>query len=129
MVAVALDDMVGGETYVRKAPSMNILSIAEAFGDETGRVEVGIQPGEKLHEQMIGVEDAMNTYDYGDYYKILPTIHLWDRAADMVKGGRLVKADFEYVSHTNDEWMEVDELRLWIKENLGGFSSTSSIVI
>ena len=129
MVAIALDDMVGGETYVRKAPSMSITDIAEAFGHENERVEIGIQPGEKLHEQMIGAEDAMNTYDYGDYYKILPTINLWDRGADMVKGGQLVPADFEYVSDANDSWMSIDELQSWIRENLGVKPLTSGTTI
>lgn len=126
MVGIALDDMVGGETYVRKAPSMAITDIADAFDSGLERVEVGIQPGEKLHEQMIGAEDAMHTYDYGDYYKILPTINLWDRAADMVKGGRLVDAAFKYVSDTNDHWMRVDELQAWIRGHLGDTSPTSS---
>ncbi len=126
MVGTALKDMVGGETYVRKAPSMTITDIADAFGPDLERREVGIQPGEKLHEQMIGAEDALYTYDYGDYYKILPTINLWDRAADMVKGGKPVAADFEYVSDTNDHWMSVDELRSWITANLGSSPHTSS---
>jgi FlaA1/EpsC-like NDP-sugar epimerase len=126
MVGTALKDMVGGETYVRKAPSMTITDIADAFGPDLERREVGIQPGEKLHEQLIGAEDALHTYDYGDYYKILPTINLWDRAADMVKGGKLVAADFEYVSDTNDHWMSVEELRSWITANLGSSPHTSS---
>jgi UDP-N-acetylglucosamine 4,6-dehydratase (inverting) len=125
MVGTALEDMVGGETYVRKAPSMAITDIADAFGPDLERREVGIQPGEKLHEQMIGAEDALYTFDYGDYYKILPTINLWDRAADMVKGGKPVAADFEYVSDTNDHWMSVDELRSWITANLGSSPHTS----
>lgn len=129
MVGIALDDMLGGETYVRKAPSMAITDIADAFGSGLERVEVGIQPGEKLHEQMIGAEDAMHTYDYGDYYKILPTINLWDRSADMVKGGQLVNADFEYVSDTNDHWMGVDELQAWIRGNLGDSSPTLTSVV
>ena len=126
MVGIALDDMVGGETYVRKAPSMTITDIADAFGADSERIEVGIQPGEKLHEQMIGAEDAMHTYDYGDYYKILPTINLWDRAADMVKGGQLVSPDFEYISDSNDDWMTVDQLRTWVTANLGELSAPDS---
>jgi FlaA1/EpsC-like NDP-sugar epimerase len=104
---------------------MTITDIADAFGPDLERREVGIQPGEKLHEQMIGAEDALYTFDYGDYYKILPTINLWDRAADMVKGGKPVAADFEYVSDTNDHWMSVDELRSWITANLGSSPHTS----
>ena len=120
MVATALSDMLGGETYIRKAPSMPIVEIASAFSPETPPITVGIQPGEKLHEQMIGAEDAPFTYDYGDFYKILPAINLWDRSADLVKQGILVEPEFEYVSDTNDAWMSQAELKKWIDENLQG---------
>ncbi len=118
MVATALRDMLGGETYVRKAPSMKITEIASAFGSEILSITVGIQPGEKLHEQMIGAEDAPFTYDYGSYYKILPAINLWDRSADLVKEGVLVDPQFEYSSDENETWMSSADLKKWIYENL-----------
>lgn len=118
MVAKALSDMLGGETYIRKAPSMQITEIANAFSSEHPPALVGIQPGEKLHEQMIGAEDAPFTYDYGDFYKIIPSVNLWDRSADLVKNGVHVDPGFQYSSDTNKVWMSQAELKKWIDENL-----------
>lgn len=118
-VGLALEDMSGGETYVRKAPSMKITDIAAAFEAEIFPDELGVQPGEKLHEQMIGIEDAQYTYDYGNYFKIVPAVNLWNREADLVKDGKPVGSDFQYSSDLNDTWMSQDELKSWIKENLG----------
>jgi len=67
---------------------------------------------------MIGLEDAPTTYEFPDYYKILPAINLWDRDADMVKGGKLVNEDFVYTSDHNSSWMKVGELQDWISKNL-----------
>lgn len=119
LVWTAFDDMVGGEIYVRKIPSMNIMDIAEAVAPGKPTQVVGIRPGEKLHEQMIGPEDAPNTYEYGEYYKILPTINTWDPAADMIKGGTPVAEGFTYTSDTNTEWMSVPELQAWVQQELG----------
>ena len=119
LVWTAFDDMVGGEIYVRKIPSMNIMDIAEAVAPGKPTQVVGIRPGEKLHEQMIGPEDAPNTYEYGEYYKILPTINTWDPAADMIKGGTPVTEGFTYTSDTNTEWMSVPALQAWVQQKLG----------
>ena len=118
MVWHAFADMVGGEIYVKKIPSMTITEIAEAVAPGKPTKTVGIRPGEKLHEQMIGVEDAPTTYEYDGYFKILPAIHLWDRDADMVKAGKPVAEDFVYTSDQNSEWMRIEELQTWIEENL-----------
>ena len=74
----AFKDMVGGEIYVKKIPSMNILDIAEASAPGVNHEIVGIRPGEKIHEQMIGEEDAPHTYEYSNYFKILPAINGWN---------------------------------------------------
>ena len=79
---------------------------------------IGIRPGEKLHEQMIGVEDAAFTYEYDGYYKILPAINGWHNDPLRIKKGKKVDLDFVYNSFTNKEWMTNDELRLWIRNNL-----------
>ena len=126
LVWTAFDDMVGGEIYVRKIPSMNILDIAEAVAPGKPTQVVGIRPGEKLHEQMIGPEDAPNTYEYGAYYKILPTINTWDPSADMIKGGTPVAEGFTYTSDTNREWMSVPELQAWVQQELGKPGSAPS---
>ena len=114
----AFDDMVGGEIYVQKIPSMNIMDIAQAIAPGKETTVVGIRPGEKLHEQMIGHEDAPNTYEYDDYFKILPTINTWQPAADLIKTGTAVPEDFTYTSDQNSEWMSVEQLQAWITEHL-----------
>ena len=113
----AFDDMVGGEIYVKKIPSMKITDIAAAVAKNSLQMIVGIRPGEKLHEQMIGTEDAPHTYEYDGYYKILPAIHNWSQDPDRIKDGSLVSPDFTYSSDNNPEWMTIDTLRLWIDKN------------
>ena len=71
LVWKAIDDMVGGETYVKKIPSMKVTELASAVSPNSKQKIIGIRPGEKLHEQMIGTEDELYTYEYDDYYKIL----------------------------------------------------------
>ena len=113
----AFDDMKGGEIYVKKIPSMKITDIALAVDDTVNQEEVGIRPGEKLHEQMIGSEDALYTYEYNEYFKILPSINNWSNDPDRVGKGVRVDSDFLYSSDNNKEWMEVNELKEWIEKN------------
>jgi len=111
------DDMDGGEIYVKKIPSMGILDIARAVNPEASHKIIGIRPGEKVHEQMIGMEDALHTYEYDDYYKILPAIYNWSSDPAHNKGGKKVNDNFIYSSDTNNERMSVDKLRKWINNN------------
>jgi UDP-N-acetylglucosamine 4,6-dehydratase len=113
----ALDDMVGGEIYVRRIPSMKVVDIARAVVPAARHEIVGIRPGEKVHEQMIGVDDAPYTFEYPDHYKILPAIHDWSSDPARTTGGRAVPAGFTYASDTNPEWMTVDTLRAWVDTN------------
>ncbi len=113
----AFDDMVGGEIYVKKIPSMKVTDIASAVAQDARQDIIGIRPGEKLHEQMISFEDAPHTYEYADYYKILPSIHNWSLDPQRINGGRLVGSDFTYSSDNNKEWMEIETLRTWIAQN------------
>jgi UDP-N-acetylglucosamine 4,6-dehydratase/5-epimerase len=113
----AFDDMIGGEIYVKKIPSMNIMDLARTVAPDAQLKEVGIRPGEKLHEQMIGVEDAPSTYEYGDYYKILPVINGWSDDEDRIKDGLKVAEDFVYESSTNSDWMTKETLQAWLSEN------------
>lgn len=117
LVCHAFDDMVGGEIYVKKIPSMKVTDIALALAPEATHRIVGIRPGEKMHEQMIGPEDAANTYEYDQHYKILPAIHNWNRDPNRINGGKLVAPHFTYCSDNNAEWMSVDALRSWVKLN------------
>ena len=113
----AFDDMQGGEIYVKKIPSMNICDIATAVDANCEQKEIGIRPGEKLHEQMIGVEDAPHTYEYQGHYKILPSIHSWDSDARRIKDGVRVPEGFCYTSDNNKSWMTIPELQKWIEAN------------
>lgn len=113
----AFDDMVGGEIYVKKIPSMNICDIAKAVNPGCEQKTIGIRPGEKLHEQMIGVEDAPHTYEYAGHYKILPAINNWDKDQNRIKDGKPVGDGFSYCSDNNKEWMTIPELQAWIAKN------------
>ena len=113
----AFADMVGGEIYVKKIPSMSIIDIANAIEPKNELKVIGIRPGEKLHEQMIGIEDAEYTYEYKDYFKILPNINGWAKTPERIKDGIQVPSDFVYSSENNYEWMSPDNLRLWLDEN------------
>ncbi|NBR88437.1 MAG: UDP-N-acetylglucosamine 4,6-dehydratase (inverting) [Rhodobacteraceae bacterium] len=114
----AFEDMIGGEIYVKKIPSMKVTDIASVVAPEAEQKIVGIRPGEKLHEQMIGVEDAPFTYEYGDYFKILPAINDWATDQSRIKLGKPVPDNFQYASDNNPEWMPQGELAQWISSNL-----------
>jgi UDP-N-acetylglucosamine 4,6-dehydratase (inverting) len=111
------DDMRGGEIYVKKIPSMKVTDIATAIGSECKQEEVGIRPGEKLHEQMIGSEDALYTYEYLSHFKILPSINNWSNDPKRIGDGIKVELDFTYCSNSNKEWMEIETLKEWILNN------------
>ncbi len=113
----AFEDMEGGEIYVKKIPSMKVTDVASALVPEARQEIVGIRPGEKLHEQMIGPEDAAYTYEYQDHYKILPAIHQWSDDPKRIKDGKSVAADFIYSSDNNPEWMTIEQLSHWVAQN------------
>ena len=113
----AFEDMLGGEIYVKKIPSMTITDIAKAVAPEAEQKIIGIRPGEKLHEQMIGVEDAPHTFEYKEHFKILPAIHNWSKDPERIKNGKRVPDDFMYSSDNNTEWMSAEDLSKWINEN------------
>ena len=113
----AFEDMVGGEIYVRKIPSMKVTDVARAVAPGARHDIVGIRPGEKLHEQMIAPEDAPHTYEFVSHYKILPAIHNWSQDPGRINGGKLVASDFTYSSDNNTDWMHIDTLRAWIEKN------------
>ncbi len=115
----AFEDMVGGEIYVKKIPSMKIVELAKAIAPKAKQKIIGIRPGEKVHEQMIGVEDALSTYIYKDYFKILPLINDWNEDKKRIKDGKKVKESFSYNSRDNDDWMTKKELLSWLKSNEG----------
>lgn len=113
----AFVDMVGGEIYVKKIPSMKVTDLARVVAPEAKQEVVGIRPGEKLHEQMIGTEDAYFTYEYPEHYKILPQINDWNKDVNRIKDGKKVPEGFVYASDNNAEWMSDAELQAWIDAN------------
>ncbi len=113
----AFEDMLGGEIYVKKIPSMTIGQIAEAVDPDATQKIIGIRPGEKLHEQMISAEDAAHTFEYDAHYKILPAINDWSNDPARIKDGRKVDEGFTYASDNNADWMDAPELRTWIEAN------------
>tara|TARA_B100002003_G_scaffold210813_1_gene206883 strand:+ start:31607 stop:32605 length:999 start_codon:yes stop_codon:yes gene_type:complete len=113
----AFEDMEGGEIYVKKIPSMKVTDLARVVAPDAKHEIVGIRPGEKLHEQMIGAEDSYYTYEYPEHFKILPAIHDWSADAARIKDGKKVPEGFVYSSDNNTEWMSDDELQAWIDAN------------
>ncbi len=105
-----LDRMVGGEVFVPKIPSMNIMDLARAVGPECKTEIVGIRPGEKLHEVMVPKDDARNTVEFKDHYVIKPDFRYFSRRFNDGEG-KPVPEDFEYNSGTNSWWLTTDELK------------------
>lgn len=116
LVLLALEESKGGETYVFKNPSYKVLDIAKAINPK-GEIEiVGIREGEKLHEVMITSDDSRSTYDYGNHYIIYPNYVWWSSETYMKPNGTLIEENWEYNSSNNTQWLDVDELRLRIKD-------------
>ena len=111
------NDMFGGEIYVKKIPSIKVLNIAKVVAPKANHKIIGIRPGEKLHEQMISSEDAPHTYEYKDYYKILPALNNLSKDQKRIGEGKKVANDFTYSSEKNTDWMEDLVLQEWIEEN------------
>ena len=118
MVFYAIEKAWGGEVFVPKIPSYKISDVATAIAPELEHKLVGIRPGEKLHEQMISAEDAVSTYEYDDYYKILPVINEWSSDENRIKDGKKVPEDFVYSSESNKVWVTKDELKQWLDQNI-----------
>ena len=113
----AFEDMIGGEIYVKKIPSMKVTDLAKVIAPNTKQKIIGIRPGEKLHEQMISSEDALSTFEYSEHFKILPQIHDWHLDSMRIKDGKKVPDGFVYASDTNADWMSDKSLQTWIEEN------------
>ena len=117
LVWKAFNDMCGGEIYVKKIPSMKVTDLARAVDKNAVQKVIGIRPGEKLHEEMIGEDDSLYTYEYDGYFKILPAINNWSSSKKLIKNGRKVENGFSYTSYSNEEWMSIDTLQAWVKNN------------
>jgi FlaA1/EpsC-like NDP-sugar epimerase len=117
LVWTALEEMQGGEIYVKKIPSMKVVDIASVIDPVAIQDVVGIRPGEKIHEQMIGSEDSYYTFEYPEHFKILPTINDWGVSPERIKDGKKVPEGFVYSSDNNTEWMSDADLQAWIDDH------------
>jgi len=117
LVWYAFNNMIGGEIYVKKIPSIKITDIAKVIAPHSKFEVIGIRPGEKLHEQMIGIEDSYTTFEYKDHFKILPQLNNWGIDKKRIKQGKKVKEGFIYSSEDNPDWMTKTYLKNWIKDN------------
>jgi UDP-N-acetylglucosamine 4,6-dehydratase len=109
LVLLALRTLHGGEIFVPKIPSMRITDLVEAIAPGCETVDVGIRPGEKLHELMIGADDARRTLEFPRHYVIRPDLSYWNE--DNYPDGTPVPERFEYASDTNSEWLSVEAMR------------------
>ena len=106
--------MVGGELFVPKIPSINMIDLAKAICPDCKTEIIGIRPGEKLHEIMVPKDDARRTLEYEDYYIIQPDFRFFERRFNGEKG-KQVSNDFEYRSDTNPWRLSIEEMREMIK--------------
>jgi UDP-N-acetylglucosamine 4,6-dehydratase/5-epimerase len=113
----AVEMMCGGELFVPKIPSMNIMAMARAIAPECEYETIGIRPGEKLHEMMISKDDARRTLEFDDYYVIEPANQNWwePERSPILNGGKPCPEDFEYTSNNNDRWLDEEQLRALIE--------------
>lgn len=108
----SLERMKGGEIFVPKIPSMNIIDLARAIAPDCQTEIVGIRPGEKLHEVMVPEDDARYTLEYEDHFAILPFFYHEDiEGYARRNGGQRCPEGFRYSSDTNNRWLSVDEMR------------------
>lgn len=110
LVLHAMAMMHGGEVFVPKIPSLRILDLAEAIAPGVPRRVVGIRPGEKLHELLVMADEARHTLDTGDHYVVLPEHPWWTEETHWVEG-KPPNEGFVYASHTNDRWLDVEQIR------------------
>lgn len=121
-VLESLVRMWGGELFIPKIPSYRIIDLAKAVAPECSMKFLGIRPGEKIHEEMISINDANNCVEFDNYFAILPSLKLWDIKTFMKesnengKDGKFCEYEFNYNSGTNDHFLNIDELRKLIHD-------------
>lgn len=109
----SLEIMEGGELYVPRIPSMRIVDLAAAVAPHANLKEVGMRPGEKLHEEMISADDSRRTFLLGDRYVVAPVVAEW---GFKIPKGIPMAEGVAYQSHTNDLWMSQEDIRNFLKE-------------
>ena len=113
----SLKRMQGGEIFVKKIPSMKVIDILNAINPNADIEIIGIRPGEKIHEQMISRDEALKTYEFDDYYVILPSFVSDEHERYNYKLSNKVNENFSYNSFNNHDWMDREFLTKWIKES------------
>ena len=116
-VISAFEEMTGSEVFVRKIPSIRIIDLAKAIGPKCRLKEIGMRPGEKLHEQLISSDEAPYTYEFDRHFKILSPINGWSSCKKRTKGGIKVNESFFYTSDNNPDWLKNAELHEWLSSN------------
>lgn len=114
LVIKALQDAIGGETFISKIPSFKVTDLAQAIYPGCTMPQVGIREGEKLHEVMVTKEDSLFTYEYEKHYIIYPHFSWWNK--EILPGGKKTAPEFEYNSGNNSQWLGVQELKEKLKD-------------
>ncbi len=117
-VLKCIPNMMGGEIFVPKLPSIKILDLITAFVGKNNYNVIGIRPGEKLHEVMIPMEESLNCIDMNNFYIIQPMFYWWNNETlkkVIGKTGYSVSKSFEYSSNNNDNWLSVEEIKNLLK--------------
>jgi len=104
-----IDTMRGGEVFVPKIPSMNIMDLVKAIAPDCKVDYIGVRPGEKLHEVLLSEDESRHALDIGDLYVIQPIYNWWQEEKQY--SGKPLPEGFRYASNTNSQWLSVDELR------------------
>jgi len=116
VVMLAFEEMVGAEIFVKKIPSVKITELAKIIAPNCKMKEVGMRPGEKLHEQLISVDEANYTYEFDEYFKVLSPLNDWNASPKRIKTGRKVQDNFSYSSDKNNVWLTSGDLQNWLSD-------------
>jgi UDP-N-acetylglucosamine 4,6-dehydratase len=114
-----LERMAGGELFIPKIPSMRMIDLASALAPQVAQREVGIRPGEKLHEVLLPRDEARQALEFDRHYVVQPAFSWWkpeEHGAEAGEVGRPVDEDFEYASNTNHDWLRPDRIRRYLEE-------------
>ncbi len=104
------EQMLGGEVFVPKIPSMKVVDLARAVAPKAHIETIGIRPGEKLHEVLISDDEARATVDVDDMYVVQPAEAFWF-GREWQSRGKLLEDGFRYASNTNDQWLSIEQIR------------------
>lgn len=114
LVIEALENMHGGEIFVPKIPSMKVVDLARIIGPDCKLEEIGIRPGEKLHEVLLTEDESRHAVEYNDKYIVQPEFPWWNW--ENWKGGQKLADQFRYTSDNNTEWLSNSQLHKMVEE-------------